>query len=47
MVDRQIVLNINDTEVEFDKPNINNEEELKKLNDEINKRGNIEFSIQD
>ena len=42
-----IELNVNNKKVEFDQSEINNEEELQKLNDEINKKGHVEFSIQD
>lgn len=44
---KNLELNINNKKVELDVSEIKNEEELKKLNDEINKQGKIEFDIQD
>ena len=42
-----IELNIDGKEIEIDHKEINNEEELKRLNDELNKKGHIEFDIKD
>lgn len=41
-------ININNKEkVEIDISSINNQEELDKLNDELNKKGHITFDIKD
>lgn len=37
----------NKSKVEIDINNINNQEELDKLNDELNKQGNVTLEIQD